>query len=209
MTLTLIGSSISRKPAPPGRLAPTPPPHRSPPTAALLRAIAEADDQLDLVPVGVSLHLFTEAARDHAGLSVVELHRCTTTLTKQVQDVLAGDDRLQAVQRLVTDPDRPARPGGPRVADLCGAAWPAVREVAEQRAAAAVEGAITFGETAILRLAATRAALPNVPWWGTRNWTDLVAGWAREGRVGRTSVTQALRFPETVSDDVLAAILDR
>ena len=183
---------------------------RSPvPTAALLRLADRADAALGLVPVGIAVHAFTETMAGHRTISAIDLHRATTVLTKQVTGLLTGDDRLRAVHRLVTDPDRPATPDGRSAAMLCGHVWPSVRSVADARATAAVEGAAAFGETAILRLAATRAALPTCRWWGTNGWLELVERWASDGSRPRRTVTALVRSPELVPDDILGSVLDR
>lgn len=179
------------------------------PIAQLLRFV-EQDEHFNLVPVGVSLHDFSEPARRLCGLPAAVLHRATTVLTKQVKAALTSDHRLEAIRGLVTDPYRPALPDGTIARTLCGEHWTEVRAVAEQRAAAAVEGATTFGEAAILRLAATRAAMPSCPWWGTRGWTVLVDTWSRrEPAAGRRSVAPLLLEPEFADDELLTAILGR
>jgi hypothetical protein len=178
------------------------------PTAQLLRLVAE-DEHFNLVPVGISLHYFTDPARTHCTMSSAQIHRATTVLTKQVKAVLTGDHRLETVRGLVTDPHRTALPDGTTARQLCGNGWAAVRSIADQRAGAAVEGASTFGEAAILRLAATRAAMPQCPWWGTRGWTLLVDNWARRDTgVGRRSIAPMLLAPEDADESVLTAILD-
>ena len=177
------------------------------PTAELLRLVAQ-DEPFNLVPVGISLHYFTDPTRNHCVVSACDLHRATTVLTKQVKAVLTGEQRLERVRALVTDPHRVALPDGRTARQFCGSGWPAVRAIADHRAAAAVDGAITFGEAAILRLAATRAAMPQCPWWGTRGWTLLVDAWARHGNgVGRRSMAPLMLTPEEATDDVLTAIL--
>ena len=167
------------------------------------------DDRFDLVPVGIALHSFTDAARQHTELPFTDLHRATTVLTKQIDRVLADVGRLHAIHDLVTDPRREALPDGRTASMLCGDAWPVVVAVAHERASAALEGARTFGETAILRLAATRAAMPTSPWWGTRGWTELVDRWASDHRNGRRAVASLLRSPETADAELLAVVLDR
>jgi hypothetical protein len=181
-------------------------PHSEAPTAELLRLVAE-DEPFNLVPVGISLHYFTDPARNQCPISACDLHRATTVLTKQVKAALTGEQRLERVRALVTDPHRTALPDGTTARRLCGPGWPAVRSIADQRAAAAVDGAITFGEAAILRLAATRAAMPQCSWWGTRGWTLLVDAWARRGNAGRRSIAPLMIAPEDAPDDVLRAIL--
>jgi hypothetical protein len=178
-------------------------------TADLLRAVARGEEGFDLVPVGISLHSFTDPAREHTDLPLATLHCATAVLTKQVLRVLRDPHPLAAIQRLVTDPARVALADGRTVATLCGDAWPRIRSIADDRAVAAVDGAVAFGEPAILRLAATRAALPTCPWWGTRGWAELVERWASDHRSARRSVTALLRSPETADQEILGSILDR
>lgn len=180
---------------------------RALPTAALLRLADDTDGALDLVPAGIALHVFTEPLRDHVRLPRIELHRATTVLTKQVKRLLTGDDRLAAIGTLVTDPGRQAAPDGRTAAMLCGRAWPAVVAAATARSASSIEGAAAFGETAILRLAATRAAAPSCRWWGTSGWVELVERWAAEEAHPRRLVASLLRTPELVADEVLESVL--
>jgi hypothetical protein len=84
-----------------------------------------------------------------------------------------------------------------------------VAEVARHRSAASIEGAAAFGDTAILRLAATRAALPSCRWWGTSGWVELVERWAADQPHPRRVVTSLLRTPELVPDEILESVLDR
>ena len=183
---------------------------RNPPsTADLLRLVDTGDEQFDLVPVGIALHSFTDPVRQHTDLSLTDLHRATTVLTKQIERLLAHSGRLQAIRELVTDSRRVALADGRTVAMLCGEAWPTVMAIADDRAVAAIDGAGTFGEPAILRLAATRAAMPTAPWWGTRGWIELVDRWASDHRNGRRTTASLLRSPETADDEILAVVLDR
>lgn len=202
--------------AAPGQVAPMRPRAAAPlsrrpslPTAALLRLADDTDGALDLVPAGIALHVFTEPLREHVHLTGAELHRATAVLTKQVKRLLTGDDRLAAIGALVTDPGRQATPDGRTAAMLCGRAWPAVVEVAAARSAASIDGAAAFGETAILRLAATRAAAPSCRWWGTSGWAELVERWAADDTHPRRLVTSLLRTPELVADEILESVLDR
>ena len=176
------------------------------PTAQLLRLVSN-DEPFDLVPVGITLHCFTEPLRAEMAISLARLHQATTILTKQIKQVLSGDNRLRAIRSLVTDAHRVATSDGLTVEELCGPHWPTLRAIADQRAAAAEEGAVSFGEPAILRLAATRAVAPTCPWWGTRGWTELVDRWASDTGHGRRSITPLLVTPESARVDVVAAIL--
>ena len=127
-TLVTVPAAAPRRPMA------APPLARRPalPTAALLRLVDDTDDGLDLVPAGIALHVFTEPLREHRAVPAAELHRATTVLTKQVKRLLTGDDRLAAIEALVTDPGRQATPDGRTAATLCGRAWPAVVEVASR-----------------------------------------------------------------------------
>jgi hypothetical protein len=220
MAMTLTSNQTLAGAVQPGTLlpvsargaAPTSSPEASlrcpPPTADALRLVDTGDPRFDLVPVGVALHSFTDPVRQHAGLPCTELHRATTVLTKQIRRLLADPCRLQAIRDLVTDPLRVALPDGRTAATLCGDAWSTVQAIADERAAGAVEGARAFGETAILRLAATRASMPTIPWWGTRGWTELVDRWASDHRDERHTIATLLRSPETADDETLAVVLD-
>jgi hypothetical protein len=218
---TSISSSISSSPSPsltllrPRTIEPTR--SRQLPTAALLARVDAVDAGHDLVPVGIALHSFTEPWRSLAEPGTGELHRTTAVLTKQVKALLTTDDRLAAIAQLTTDPNRIALPDGRTAAQVCGDAWPAVRAVAAQRSKAAIEGATTFGETAILRLAATRAALPACRWWGTAGWIEAVERWATEpattgqpatGTPSRRTIAALLTTPELVSDEILVSVFD-
>lgn len=178
-------------------------------TAQLLQLLESSDGHLDLVPVGVALHHFTEPARAELDLTAVDMHRATTILTKQVKRVLADEQPLATIRILVTDPRRIAAADGRTVEQLCGDAWPQIRAIASDRAEAALEGASAFGEAAVLRLAATRAAVPGSPWWGTRGWVEMIDRWISDSPVGRRSIAALLDAPENVEDAVLAEVLDR
>ncbi len=214
MAMTVTSSSLAGTVQPGTVLGaasshPAPVRERATSTADLLRVVAGGEEGFDLVPVGISLHSFTDPAREHTDLRLATLHSATAVLTKQVGRVLREPHPLAAIHRLVTDPARIALADGRTVATLCGDAWPRIRSIVDDRAAAAVEGAVAFGEPAILRLAATRAALPTCPWWGTRGWAELVERWASDHRSARRSVTALLRSPETADQEILGSILDR
>ena len=167
------------------------------------------DAPAQLVAVGVAIHSFTEPLRSAVRVTAVDAHRATAMLTKQILAVLDGDDRLRSIHRLVTDPTRTAMPDGRTAEQFARTGWPLVCSVAEQRAGAAIDGALVYGETAILRLAATRAAHPDIRWWGTPAWADAVQQWAAETAAGHRLVTQLLRTPESAHRAALTAVLDR
>lgn len=144
-------------------------------TPSVIQSIVEDDDIDNLIAVGLSLHLFTELARHQVDMSDTDLHRATTVLTKQVIDTLArqlatGNDPLEAIMRLITDPDRQAHPDGRSASALCGDAWGTIRSAAFQRAEMTIRGAADYGVVPMLRLAATRAVAQQAPWWGTPTW---------------------------------------
>src|SRR4029453_18181061 len=80
--------------------------------AAILYAV-QCPDLDELIAVGLALHLFTEIIYGRVDLSLTELHRATTVLTKQVLEALihhAERDALRTVLRLVTESERKSMP---------------------------------------------------------------------------------------------------
>ena len=131
-----------------------------PTTATAIRSAVERDDLDELIAGGLALHLFTEIAGVEVDLPVTDLDRATTVLTKQLGDTLARQpqrDVLRQVLQLVTDPERESHPDGRTAEELCGDAWPAVRNAAYARAEQSIRGADDYGVVPMLRLAATRA----------------------------------------------------
>lgn len=175
------------------------------PIAQLLSVVGESERPHDLIAVGTALHTFTDPVRA-TGIDVdlVELHRATTVLTKQVARVLDSDDRLERLAALVTDESRPATVDGRTARTFCGTAWDDVHAIAVERMEATISGAAAFGETAILRLAATRAADTTAPWWGTPAWQACVGD---ATSIDRRTAIRLLHSPETASSDDLRAIL--
>lgn len=172
-------------------------------TAHLLDVVAAADRPQLLMACGVAIHLFAEPVQRHAELPTVHLHRATTVFTKQVAGHLDEDDPLDLIRQLATSPERLATPERASVAELLGAAWEPVRAEAAERGDAAIDGARSFGETAVLRLSATRAAGATTPWWGTPAWTSLVA---RAG-LDQRAASQLHRAPELAPVDRLRRLL--
>lgn len=172
-------------------------------------APAPADTPALLVAVGLAVHLFADPLRDAVRITPTELHRATTVLTKQITAVLDGDDRLRAVRQLVVDPTRVAAADGRTVEQFARTGWSLVRDVAEQRATVAIDSALVYGETALLRLAATRATGPGSRWWGTPTWSDAVERWVESSGASRRLADRLLSQPESVSDAALAAVIDR
>lgn len=184
-------------PGRPGTTAPT--------TAQVIRRTDAAISRATYAGLGVALHHFT----DLLGTTIdpLDLHRATTTLTKQVCRVLDDDDDLDAIRRLVTDADRVALPDGRRAAALCGTTWDRVRETALQRATASCEGAREFGHDAIVNLAAVRGVGAVRPWWGTPIWrrrVDLVPA----GAISPDERELLLDEPELAADELLSIALN-
>lgn len=178
-------------------------------TPSVLRSTVEAEGIDDLIAVGLSLHLFTELVRSRLDVADTDLHRSTTVLTKQVIDTLArqlatGNDPLEAVQRLVTDPARPAHPDGRTAHTLCGEEWSAIRGEAFQRAEMTIRGAADYGVVPMLRLAATRAVTQQAPWWGTPAWRARLDRHVAASPLEHLTLSAA---PELAPDDTLLALV--
>jgi hypothetical protein len=178
-----------------------------PSTAQLLRLV-DTHDPDRLIAVGLTLQYFTEPLRNAMVADAGHLHRLTTVLSKQIAATLRAGDGLAGVHGLVVDPDRRVAEGGPTVSELCGAAgWEAILTAARARIALAERDAAEFGETAILRLAATRAAMPDRAWWGTLQWIEAVERWASRGGQSYSIVDALHRAPETIDARTLDAVL--
>jgi hypothetical protein len=173
------------------------------PLPELLHAVRDAPRPHDLIAVGSAYHYFTQPARNHLALDLLDAHRATTVLTKQVARLLVEDRPLALIAALVTEPLRPALPNGTTAAELCGDSWNAIRDIARERVQAAIDGAEAFGERAVLHLAATRAADATTPWWGTAAWSDAV----ERAALGRRATMLLLRDPESAADADLRAVL--
>ncbi len=177
-------------------------------TTDLFRAIQTAERANDLVAVGLALHYFTEIVRELEPIAPVELHRATTILSKQTGRLLADHGSLDEIHALMTVNDRIATADGRTVEQFCGAIWPTVRSLAAERCVSAIDGANSFGETAVLHLAATRAVQPRCVWWGTDGWAKRVDEWSASTRAGRRLVSMLKTAPEHVDDDVLSDVID-
>jgi len=143
-------------------------------------------------------------------LSVTELHRATTVLTKQVLDALihhAERDALGTVLRLVTDGERESLPDGRTACDLCGDAWPAVRCAAYSRAEQSIRGAADFGVEPMLRLAASRAVIDPIPWWGTPVWRERLNDFQSSNSIGALEHLTLGTAPEYAPEASLLAIV--
>lgn len=183
----------------------------APPTtpAAILYA-AQRPDVDELIAVGLALHLFTEIVYGRIELSVTELHRATTVLTKQVIRALIHHDQqdpLRAVLRLVTDAHRESMPDGRTACDLCGLSWPAVRNAAFARAEQSIRGAADFGVEPMMRLAASRAVVAPTPWWGTPAWRDRLTRFQSSHTLGSLEHLTLGTAPEYAPEESLLAIV--
>jgi hypothetical protein len=181
-----------------------------PATPAAMRRAVQGPDLDELIAVGLALHLFTEIVSGRVDLSVTELHRATTMLTKQVLDALihhAERDALRAVLRLVTDGEREALPDGRTASDLCGDAWPAVRCEAYSRAEQSIRGAADYGVEPMLRLAASRAIVDPTPWWGTPVWRRRLNEFQSSNSMRALEHLTLATAPEHAPEESLLAIV--
>jgi hypothetical protein len=203
MTIAPVIAAPARPATPESIVAP-------PATPAAIRSAAQCPDLDELIAVGLALHLFTEIVHDRVDLSVTELHRATTVLTKQVLDVLihhAERDALRTVLRLVTNRERESLPDGRTAFDLCGDAWPTVRCAAYSRAEQSIRGAADFGVEPMLRLAASRAIVDPTPWWGTPAWRERLSDYQSSNTMGALEHLTLGTAPEYAPEESLLAIV--
>jgi len=177
-----------------------------PTTAQLVREVS-SNRQSAAVPAGIAIHHFTDLFDDRTDVPVVDLHRATTVLTKQVEQALAGRRALEQIRLLVTDPHRIATPDGRSASEFCGAHWPQFLQVAGGRAEAAVEGAGRFGQSTVMQLAALRTASATQPWLGTAQWANRVDVWARNTRFHPKLKRTVRTSPELLDDDLLLELI--
>ena len=179
-----------------------------PTTAQLVREVS-SNRQAEAVPAGIAIHHFTDLFDERTDVSLAELHRATTVLTKQVEQALLGQRALDRIQKLVVDPQRIATPDGRSASEFCGAHWPQFIEVAGGRAEAAVEGADRFGQSTVMQLAALRTASATQAWWGTTEWANRVDAWTRSVWF-RPKLKHTVRTsPELLDDDLLLDLIGR
>lgn len=203
MTIAQLGAL----PVKPATHEPVPAP---PATPAVILYAAQCPDLDELIAVGLTLHLFTEIVHARVDLSVTDLHRATTVLTKQVLDALIhhGErDPLRDVLRLVTDGDRESMPDGRSAETLCGLDWPAVRNAAFLRAEQSIRGAVDFGVEPMLRLAASRAVVAATPWWGTPVWRQRLGEFQAGHAMGALEHLTLGNAPEHAPEHSLLAIV--
>ena len=198
----LIGATAKLPAHEPGAAPPTTP-------AAILDA-AQRPDLDELVAVGLALHLFTETVYGRVDLTLTDLHRATTVLTKQVLHALihhVEQDPLPAVLRLVTDAERESMPDGRTASELCGLEWPAVRNAAFLRAEQSIRGAVDFGVEPMMRLAASRAIVAPTPWWGTPEWRRRLNEFQSSQTMGSLEQLTLATAPEHAPEASLQAIV--
>ncbi len=179
-----------------------------PSTARLLEGMQPSPTAFDVCAVGLALHLFTEPIRRFGNVDIRVLHRATTVLSKALIRTLRTEPfPLQSVGEIVTDPARRALLGSQTVAELLSDGWPGVRELAAERVRLTIEGASDYGVQPMLRLAATRALQPGLPWWGTPDWEPRVRAYARREQLGRRRRQMLNETPEHADDAELGALI--
>lgn len=189
-----------------------PPPSTTPrgdfrPTSFLLGRVHTAAQPEVLVAAGLAIRTFTEPCQHRSALGVVDLHRATTTLTKQLLNVRTnGEWSLDAVRRVVLDPHRISFPSGPTIEALIGVTWPAVQQIAAERMTDLICGQRDYGIETVTRLAAIRAAQPGIPWWGTADWERIVGNFLQHDGSSRRQ-RHLLQNPERASEAELTGLL--
>ncbi len=177
------------------------------PIAHLLRVASAQTEPLRTIALGISIHLLADPLLQETELGLIQIHRATTTLTKQVLSELSEGAGLRALRPLLLDPDRPALPDRLPIRELCAGSWERVESWTADRLDVAIADAGMYGDQAVLRLAATRAVRPAFPWWGTAEWQSVVEQWIRHGRRSRALQRALLEAPEAVEPVLLAAAL--
>ncbi len=179
-----------------------------PPTTAQLVIQARTRSSSDVSPVlGTALHQFTDVVIDQIDVETVDLHRFTTILTKQMQQAFRTRHKFVALRSLATDPRRIASPDGRTAADVCGSSWNKVRQVSNDRAVAAIDGAHRFGEATVIQLAVLRTAECEIPWWGSLEWEQRVDAWSKTIHFAPKLKRTVAQTPELVADDLLAELI--
>ncbi len=198
-----------RSTTPPNAVARTRPVPRAtassaPTTAQLIRRTDATIGRPLFAALGMALHHFTEVLDGRVDELV--LHRATAVLTKQVCGLLDDEHALAAIQQLVTDPGRTATPDGRQAEELCGDMWNGVHEVATRRSAASRQGAVEFGNEAIINLAVVRSVGATEPWWGTLAWRERVERLPAES-ISPDERIRLLEEPEHADDELLSLVL--
>lgn len=160
-----------------------------------------------LAALGFALHHLTEPLG--SAVSMLDTHRATTVLTKQIATALESVDAVHAVARLLTDPDRLAMPDGRSAREFCGPTWHYVAATSIKRVDAALDGVAQYGSPVVARLACLRGLQASGPWWGTEFWNECAEGWFAEHRLAPRLRSALLRRPERVDDAIIADILNR
>ncbi|NNE11146.1 MAG: hypothetical protein HKN41_02750 [Ilumatobacter sp.] len=166
-----------------------------------------SDREQVLAALGFALHHLTEPLG--AAVSMLDMHRATTVLTKQIATALGADGAVADVARLLTDPQRVAMVDGRTALELCGPTWHYVASTSGERVDAALSGVDRFGPRVVARLAYLRGLQANGPWWGTTTWAEHAERWFDEHRLAPRLRSALLRRPERVDDAIVADILNR
>ncbi len=207
MNTSLATPSPPHPPSPPSTAAAVTPRGEFRPTSFLLGRVHAAAQPEVLVAAGLAIRTFTEPCQQRSTIGVVDLHRATTTLTKELLNVRTnGEWSLDAVRRVVLDPHRISYPSGPTVDALIGETWPAVQRVAAERMTDLICGQRDYGIETVTRLAAIRAAQPGIPWWGTADWERMVGNFLQHDGSSRRQ-RHLLQNPERATETELTGLL--
>lgn len=160
-----------------------------------------------LAALGFALHHLTEPLGSAA--TMLDMHRATAVLTRQIAAALETGDAVDSVARLLTDPARTAMPDGRTAHEFCGPTWHHVSAVSTERVTAALAGVDRYGPRVVARLACIRGLQATAPWWGTSLWAEHAERWFAEHRMAPRLKSALLRRPERVDDAIVADILNR
>jgi hypothetical protein len=175
------------------------------PTAAVIAQIDISRDRTVIASLGFALHHLSDALTGSIG--ELDLHRATTIMTKQIAQIIQADDAVSQIGQLACNPDRVAMPDGRTAAELCGSLWNDVANASHERAVAASDGVLAYGNDAVINLAMVRGAQGTTPWWGTSMWAQIVNDWFDESMPSPRLRTALKHYPEQVDDAVVAAVL--
>lgn len=192
------GRATTAQLAAPAALLPVPPEQSPDPLSEREKVLAA---------LGFALHHLTEPLG--SAVTMLDAHRATTVLTKQITAALEADDAVDAVARLLTDPHRVAMVDGRTAVELCGATWHWVYATSTTRVEAGLAGVELYGSRVVARLACLRALQATAPWWGTSLWVEHSETWFAEHRLAPRLRSALLRRPERVDDAIVADILNR
>ncbi len=157
------------------------------------------------IALGFALHHLTEPLG--SAVSMLEMHRATTMLTKQLLGALEPVDPRQ-FRRLLTDPDRTAMPDGRTAREFCGGHWDHVAEMSRRRADDARTGVEMFGSDVVATLAILRGVDAVVPWWSTPAWDRCAEAWFARHDFRTRLLSNLKQRPESVDDSIVADVLN-